>query len=89
MDWITAAIENLKANELRSMEPSADLEESWIQHHDEIANMTLVMQTNSWYTGANIEGKQKRLLSYIGGVGTYRQLCDELTNAAYPGFNFT
>ena len=89
VDWITAAIENLKANELRSMEPSADLEESWVQHHDEIANMTLMMQTNSWYTGANIEGKQKRLLSYIGGVGTYRQLCDELTTLGYPGFNLS
>jgi len=48
--------------------------------------MTLIMQTNSWYTGANIEGKPRRLLSYIGGVGTYRELCEEEKQSHYAGF---
>lgn len=87
VDWITQAIDFLRDQGKSSMEPSAELEESWVQHHDEVANMTLMMQTNSWYTGANIEGKPKRLLSYIGGVGTYRQLCDELVANKYSGFN--
>ena len=56
------------------------------QHHDEVANSTLLMSVDSWYNGANIEGKQRRLLSCIGGVGAYRDLCDEIRTNGYPGF---
>jgi acetone monooxygenase len=45
-----------------------------------------VTKTNSWYMGSNVEGKPRRLLSYIGGVGTYRTKCDEVASSAYPGF---
>ena len=41
------------------------------------------------YTGANIEGKPRRLLSYIGGVGTYRKICDEVAAKGYEGFALT
>lgn len=61
-------------------------EEAWVQHHDEVANSTLLMSVDSWYNGANIEGKPRRLLSYIGGVGAYRDLCDEIRTNGYPGF---
>jgi len=45
-----------------------------------------MMTTNSWYTGANIEGKPRRLLSYIGGVDEYRKFCDEATDSHYEGY---
>jgi acetone monooxygenase len=57
-----------------------------VAHHDEIANATLVTKTDSWYMGSNIAGKPRRLLSYIGGVGTYRQKCEEVTASNYAGF---
>ncbi|MFN2287661.1 MAG: hypothetical protein ABR578_04945 [Chromatocurvus sp.] len=44
------------------------------------------MKTKSWYTGANIEGKPLRLLSYIGGVGTYKVIRDEIAESGYAGF---
>ena len=43
-------------------------------------------KTNSWYMGSNVEGKPRRLLSYIGGVGQYRQKCDEAAANNYAGF---
>jgi hypothetical protein len=67
------------------MEASAELEEEWVQHHDETANATLIARTNSWYVGSNIPGKPRRVLSYTGGVGTYRQKCDELAGSGYQG----
>jgi acetone monooxygenase len=70
----------------RSIEPTAQREAEWVQHHDAVANATLMMRTNSWYTGANIEGKPRRLLSYIGGVGNYRKVCDEVKAKHYEGF---
>ena len=86
VDWVTDAILYLREQGLSTMEATAEREEAWVQHHDEVANMTLIMQTNSWYTGANIEGKPRRLLSYIGGVGTYRELCEEEKQSHYAGF---
>jgi acetone monooxygenase len=57
-----------------------------VQHHDETAAATLVVKTDSWYMGSNVEGKPRRLLSYIGGVGNYHRQCDELAANGYPGF---
>jgi hypothetical protein len=36
--------------------------------------------------GSNVEGKPRRLLSYIGGVGQYRQKCEEVAAKGYAGF---
>ena len=52
----------------------------------QIANATLIAKTNSWYLGSNVEGKPRRALSYCGGVGAYRQKCDEVAANGYQGF---
>jgi acetone monooxygenase (methyl acetate-forming) len=57
-----------------------------VAHHDEIANATLIAKTNSWYLGSNVDGKPRRVLSYCGGVGAYRQKCDEAAAGGYQGF---
>jgi hypothetical protein len=36
--------------------------------------------------GSNVAGKQRRMLSFAGGVGTYHQKCEELAIRGYPGF---
>ena len=47
---------------------------------------TLYPQANSWYMGANIPGKPRVFMPYIGGVGVYRQICDEVAANGYEGF---
>jgi acetone monooxygenase len=86
VEWISDCIAYLRRNELSVIEPTKETEDAWVAHHDEIANTTLVTRTNSWYMGSNVDGKPRRLLSYIGGVGTYRQKCDDVASSAYPGF---
>ena len=71
------------------MEASAEKEEEWIKHHDEVAESTLLMSTNSWYTGANIEGKPRRLLSYVGGVGVYKEICEDVRANDFEGFHIS
>ena len=46
---------------------------------------TLVTKTNSWYMGLNVVGKPPRPLSYFGGVGAYRQKCDDVAAQNYEG----
>lgn len=86
VEWISDCIAYLRDNDLSVIEPMKETEDAWVAHHDEIANTTLVTKTNSWYMGSNVDGKPRRLLSYIGGVGPYRRKCDEVASSAYPGF---
>ena len=86
VNWITDCIDFLNVHGHETIEPSAETEAQWVDHHDETANATLMVKTDSWYMGANVEGKPKRLLSYIGGVGTYRNKCDEVAASGYAGF---
>ncbi len=85
VDWIADAIMYTRDHG-KAMEPTAEFEAQWVAHHDEVANMTLVPKTNSWYMGANIEGKERRLLAYAGGVSTYRNACEEVKQKHYEGF---
>jgi hypothetical protein len=64
-----------------------EAEEAWSTHCREVAESTLFTKTDSWYMGANIPGKPRRFLIYLGGVGYYRQKCDEIAANGYEGFN--
>jgi cation diffusion facilitator CzcD-associated flavoprotein CzcO len=86
VEWITDCINYLRKNQLNVIEPTKETQDAWVAHHDEIADTTLVTKTHSWYMGSNVEGKPRRLLSYIGGVGTYRKKCDEVAAQGYQGF---
>lgn len=85
-EWISRCIRDLRAAGKSVIEPTPQGEEDWVRHHDEVANQNLISRTNSWYVGANVPGKPRRVLSYTGGVGTYRRKCDEAANDGYRGF---
>jgi acetone monooxygenase len=86
VDWIADCIDFVRRQGRQEVEPTAEAEAKWVAHHDELANLTLVTKTDSWYMGSNIPGKPRRLLPYVGGVGTYRKACDDVKAAGYPGF---
>jgi cyclohexanone monooxygenase/acetone monooxygenase len=85
-EWITSAITDLRDEGKSTIEPTEEGEGAWVEHHDEVAGATLVAGTTSWYLGSNVPGKPRRVLSYLGGVGTYRQKCDEEAANGYPAF---
>lgn len=85
-EWISDCIRHMREDAKAIIEPTADAEDAWVKHHDAVANATLIAKTNSWYTGSNVPGKPRRVLSYTGGVGAYRQKCAEIAAAGYEGF---
>ena len=87
VDWISDCISYARGQGKRVVEATQALEDRWVQHHDETAEATLVVKTDSWYMGSNVDGKPRRLLSYIGGAGNYHRQCDELAASGYPGFS--
>jgi cation diffusion facilitator CzcD-associated flavoprotein CzcO len=86
VDWIADAIAHLREEGLQSMEPTPEAQDAWVAHVGEIANFTLVSKANSWYMGANVPGKPRVFMPYLGGVGPYRAKCDEIAAAGYEGF---
>ncbi|WP_431301608.1 flavin-containing monooxygenase [Sediminicoccus sp. BL-A-41-H5] len=89
VDWVCDALAHMRHAGFSVMETTAQAQEEWVAHVNEVAHRTLYPQANSWYMGANIPGKPQLFMPYVGGVGTYRQLCDEIAAGGYPGFAFT
>jgi cyclohexanone monooxygenase len=57
-------------------------------HVQEMAHLTLFPTADSWYMGANIPGKPRVFLPYLGGLGVYRRKCDAIAADGYKGFAF-
>jgi cyclohexanone monooxygenase len=89
VDWITDCIAYMRGRDLDTMEANGKAEENWVAHVNEVAHGTLYPQANSWYMGANIPGKPRIFMPYIGGVGTYRQICNDVAAKGYKGFVMT
>ncbi|HLY22767.1 MAG TPA: NAD(P)/FAD-dependent oxidoreductase [bacterium] len=86
VDWIADCLAYLRRRRLAAIEPTVEAENAWVAHTEEVADRTLYPQTDSWYMGANIPGKPRVLLAYVGGVGAYRRKCDEVAARGYEGF---
>ena len=89
VEWISAAIEHMRDSGIETMEAEAQAEVEWVAHVNDIASQTMFMLADSWYLGANIPGKPRVFMPYPGGVGAYRQKCDEVAAAGYEGFTLT
>jgi cyclohexanone monooxygenase len=86
VDWIADCLTFLARHGRATIEPTAEAQEAWVQHVNDVGNMTLYPRAPSWYMGANIPGKPRIFMPYIGGVGVYRQKCDEIAARGYEGF---
>jgi cyclohexanone monooxygenase len=89
VDWIADCLNHLTTGRLDCIEPSRDAENAWVRHVNEVADTTLYPSAASWYMGANIPGKPRVFMPYIGGVGAYRQKCNEIAANGYEGFSLT
>jgi len=86
VDWIADCINYLRSGGIQRIDASRDVEDKWVNHVNEVANTTLYPRAASWYMGANIPGKTRVFMPYIGGVGAYRQTCTEIARSGYEGF---
>ena len=86
VDWIADCLQHLRDNGLNRIEPEKGAEDAWVQHTNEVADGTLYPLANSWYVGANIPGKPRVFMPYVGGVTAYKKKCDEVAANGYEGF---
>ena len=88
VEWISDLIGQMRDDGLGVVEPTPEAEDEWVDHSQEVAHATLFPESATWYMGANIPGKPQVFLPYLGGLGPYRQKCDEVAANGYEGFAF-
>jgi cation diffusion facilitator CzcD-associated flavoprotein CzcO len=89
VEWICSCLAHMRETKLHRIEAQKPAQDEWVQHVDDTARKSLMPDTNSWYMGANIPGKPRMFMPYMGGVGVYRPKCDEIASAGYTGFSFS
>lgn len=86
VDWIGELIRTAEREGVRTVEPTREAEDRWTATCEEIANMTLFPQADSWIFGANIPGKKNAVMFYMAGIGAYRQQLASVRDQGYEGF---
>ncbi|WP_428541463.1 flavin-containing monooxygenase [Rhodopila sp.] len=88
-DWIADCLAHLRAHGFSRIEAAAPAQDAWVQHVNQVADSTLYPLANSWYVGANIPGKPRVFMPYVGGFAGYKQKCDAVAGNGYEGFMLT
>ncbi|WP_420752605.1 flavin-containing monooxygenase [Rhodococcus sp. O3] len=86
LDWIVDCIEYVDERGAVTVEADPDAVDAWVAELNERASTTLFPSANSWYLGANIPGKPRVFMPFIGGFAAYGQILDEVAGAGYKGF---
>ena len=89
VDWIADCIDHARGCGRPHIEATRQAEDAWIVHHEEVAAGTLFPACNSWYVGANVPGKPRRVTPYTGGFAAYVEKCDSVAANGYEGFSLT
>lgn len=86
VEWIAACLGHMMERDRAVIEPDQQAEDDWVEHVNEVASGTLFPAANSWYMGANIPGKPRVFLPYVGGFSRYVQVCNDVVRQGYKGF---
>ncbi|WP_308646767.1 flavin-containing monooxygenase [Nocardia cyriacigeorgica] len=87
VDWVAAAIDYLDRNGATALEARPDAVDAWVAECAERAARTLMPTANSWYLGANVPGKPRVFMPFVGGFGVYGEIIAEVAAAEYKGFD--
>ncbi|WP_316245468.1 NAD(P)/FAD-dependent oxidoreductase [Gordonia sp. OPL2] len=86
VDWVADAIGHLDAAGRRSIEATTEAVDAWVADCADRADNTLMPQANSWYLGANVPGRPRVFMPFVGGFGVYREIIADVAADGYRGF---
>jgi cation diffusion facilitator CzcD-associated flavoprotein CzcO len=87
VNWIGDAITYLDKHGYAAIEATTDAVDSWGAELNQRADATLFPRADSWYMGANVPGKPRVFMLFLGGFGVYLHICNEVAAAGYKGFD--
>ena len=88
VDFIAGCIAHMRAEGLERVEADADAQAAWTEEVRRVADKTLYPRANSWYMGANVPGKPRVFLAYVGGFDVYQDRCAQVVESGYSGLRF-
>jgi len=86
-NWIADCLVHMRANNCDEIRADQVAEDQWVEHNNAVADSTLYPKANSWYMGANIPGKPRIFMPYVGGVESYVKKCRQVVDNGYEGFS--
>jgi cyclohexanone monooxygenase len=89
VDWIADCIAYLRERDYASIDATREAEDTWVEHVNALADKTLFPTANSWYMGANVPGKPRVFMPYIGGLPAYTRACESIAADGYRGFELS
>ncbi len=89
VDWIADCVAYLRDRGLASIDATQEAEDTWVDHVNQVADLTLFPHANSWYMGANVPGKPRVFMPYLGGFPRYDEVCRGVAADDYRGFTLT
>jgi cyclohexanone monooxygenase len=89
VNWLTQLIGHLHEHGIDRIEADLDAQRRWTQYVTDMASESLYPQANSWYMGANIPGKPRVFMPYVGGNALYQTEIDEVQEKGYTGFQLS
>ncbi|TWG49828.1 NAD(P)/FAD-dependent oxidoreductase [Aminobacter sp. J44] len=87
VEWIDRCIADLEAAGHTIIEPTEWAQEAWSTEVAKTVEGTLFLEADSWYMGANVEGKPRVFMAYAGGVHAYENRCETIVAQGYTGFD--
>lgn len=87
VNWIADAITYLDDHGDAAIEATTDAVDNWNAELNRRADASLMPMANSWYLGANVPGKPRVFMLFVGGFAAYLDICTEIVNAGYKGFS--
>lgn len=85
VEWIADCIGYMREHGCKRIDPTVAAEDAWVGHVNDVANHTLYPSCNSWYLGANVPGKPRVFMPYIG-FPPYVEKCKDVVAKGYEGF---
>ena len=86
VDWLADCMGHMRDVRAATIEPILDDENAWVEHVNDVATVSLRSTCSSWYVGANIPGRPRVFMPYIGGFPVYVQKCNEVMTNGFEGF---
>jgi cyclohexanone monooxygenase len=86
VEWIADCLAAMREAGLTRIEATEQAEADWVREVAQVASGTLFPRANSWYMGANVPGKPRVFLPWVGGFARYVDICNDIAARGYPGF---
>jgi cyclohexanone monooxygenase len=86
VDWMVDCMSHIRDCGARTIEPQINYEDDWVEHVNEVAGISLRSTCSSWYVGANVPGRPRVFMPYIGGFPIYVNKCNEVMSNGFEGF---